>query len=290
MSELFKNLPDPNANQSDAQKLAEAAKPAVAPVAQTPTAPTPVAQPAAQSAAPAQVVASTPTPAVTQAPQNNQTNEGPTAEEEETPVQLDELAMLKKRADLMSIKYSNNIGIDALKAKISAKLNNEADTTDDNGTPINQQNNTVNQTVAAAAQANQTIQEEAPERKISLREYMQTTQMKLVRLRITNLDPKKKDLPGEIITVANEYLGTVRKFVPFGEVTDGGYHVPQCIYDVLKERTFVSIKTRKGPRGQTIVENQDAREFSLDILPPLTATELAQLATAQQAKGGLETN
>ena len=279
MSELFKNLPDPNANQSDAQKLAEAAKPATVSTAQTTAAPAPVAQPATQSAAPVQVTTPTPTPAVTK-----------DENEEEAPVQMDELSMLKKRADLMSIKYSNNIGIEALKAKITAKLNNEADTTDDDGAPVNQHNNTVNQTVAASAQANQALQEEAPERKISLREYMQTTQMKLVRLRITNLDPKKKDLPGEIITVANEYLGTVRKFVPFGEVTDGGYHVPQCIYDVLKERTFVSIKTRKGPRGETIVENQDAREFSLEVLPPLTAAELAQLATAQQAKGGLETN
>ena len=87
--------------------------------------------------------------------------------------------------------------------------------------------------------------------------------------------------------MANEYLGTVRKFVPFGEVTDNGYHIPQCLYDVLKERTFVNIKVRKGSKGEEIVEHQNAREFSLEVLPPLSADELAKLAASQSAAGGL---
>ena len=116
----------------------------------------------------------------------------------------------------------------------------------------------------------------------------QKEKMKLVRLRITNLDPKKKDLPGEILTVGNEYLGTVRKFVPFGEATDNGYHVPYCLYELMRDRKFLSIKTRKGPKGQTIVEQQMVREFALEILPPLTEAELARLSAAQLSAGGVE--
>jgi hypothetical protein len=110
--------------------------------------------------------------------------------------------------------------------------------------------------------------------------------MKLVRLRITNLDPKKKDLPGEIITVANRYLGTVRKYIPFGEVTDNGYHVPYCIYTELQSRQFLNIRTIKDQRtGTNRIETTLAREFALEILPPLTKEELDRLATSQIAAG-----
>ena len=108
--------------------------------------------------------------------------------------------------------------------------------------------------------------------------------MALVRVRITNLDPKKKDLPGEIITVANQYIGTVRKYVPFGEVTDNGYHVPQCIFKVLDSRRFLNIRTiRDAKSGRIRVETNYAKEFALEVLPQLTNEELNQLAANQAA-------
>ena len=206
-------------------------------------------------------------------------------DEEDGDKQPSELDLLKRRADMMNIGYSNNIGVDALKAKIAAAMEGQKPTSD-------------NSPQAEASQAEQaqngngdvnalTGTSTKPTKKLSLRQHLINEKMKLVRVRITNLDPKKKDLPGEIITVANEYLGTVRKFVPFGEVTDNGYHIPQCLYDVLKERTFVNIKVRKGSKGEEIVEHQNAREFSLEVLPPLSADELAKLAASQSAAGGL---
>ena len=208
-------------------------------------------------------------------------NEPADEEDDEADKQPSELEMLKRRADMMGVGYSNNIGLDALKAKIQAKMDGEKDEPKKETAPVAS-------TQTASTDVNAlTGNETKPAKKVSLRQHLQREKMKLVRVRITNLDPKKKDLPGEIITVANEYLGTVRKFVPFGEVTDNGYHIPQCIYDMLKERTFVSIKTRKGPKGEQIVEHQNAREFSLEVLPPLTADELAKLGAAQQAAGGL---
>src|SRR5690606_33228500 len=123
----------------------------------------------------------------------------------------------------------------------------------------------------------------------TLRQKLVRENMKLVRLRIVNMDPKKKDLPGEIITIANEYLGTVRKYVPFGEVTDNGYHVPYCIYKELKARKFLNIRTYKDRKNnnQVHVEQNWAPEFALEVLPPLTKDELARLATAQAASGSL---
>jgi len=107
----------------------------------------------------------------------------------------------------------------------------------------------------------------------------------LVRCRISNLDPKKADLPGEIITVGNSQIGVVRKFVPFGEQTDNGYHIPKIIYDFLKERRFLNITTHRGKgKGETIsVKQQWLPEFSLEVLPPLTKEELEELAQQQRA-------
>ena len=124
--------------------------------------------------------------------------------EAEQPTELD---VLKARAKMVGVTFSNNISVDTLREKIRAKLAGES--TDEAPQPT--------------VEVNALSPENTPTAKTpTLREYMASEQLKLVRLRITNLDPKKKDIPGEIITVANEYLGTVRKYVPFGEVTDSG--------------------------------------------------------------------
>lgn len=187
----------------------------------------------------------------------------------------DELTMLKSRAKLMGVTFSNNIGLDALKEKIE----------DHKQKTDNAQKQVASQTQQNEEKAERTV---AKGKKMNLRAYLQREKMKLVRLRITNLDPKKKDLPGEILTTGNEFLGTVRKFIPFGEATDNGYHVPYCLYELMRDRKFLSIKTRKGPKGQTIVEQQMVREFALEILPPLTDEERSRLAAAQLASGGVE--
>lgn len=188
---------------------------------------------------------------------------------------VDELTMLKSRAKMMGITFSNNIGLEALREKIRAKMEGEVALAGE---------------VQAPAQVN-ALDPDAPvsgvQKKVTLRKYIQEREMKLIRLRITNLDPKKKDLPGEIFTVANRFLGTVRKYVPYGEVTDEGYHVPHCIYKMLKRRQFLSIRTsnRPGRTHQVQVESRWVNEFALEVLPPLTKEELGRLANAQAAAG-----
>lgn len=180
-----------------------------------------------------------------------------------------ELEVLKQRATLMNIKFSNNISVEKLREKIEA-----AQVKDE---PV----------VEAAAVNPLGANQESGVKKMTLGQKIRAEQTRLIRVRIQNLDPKKKDLPGEIITVANEYMGTVRKFVPFGEVTDNGYHIPYCIYEFLKERKFINITTRKGKNGLPDIRATEAREFSIEVLPPLTEAELAQLAQAQIAAGSL---
>lgn len=194
--------------------------------------------------------------------QNGQSNETQVTE-------ADERKILMDRARLMGIQFSNNISTDKLRERIADKQEGRQSKDDEEQT----------------AQVNPL--ENAATKGRPLRKVIQEENMKLVRLRIQNLNPQKKDLPGEIITVANEYLGTVRKFVPFGEATENGYHVPYCIYKQMKNRRFLNLRTRKGRNNQIEVEQLWAKEFALEVLDPLTPEEIKKLANAQTASGSV---
>lgn len=194
------------------------------------------------------------------------------AQENQERQQVDELTLLKQRATTLGIPFSNNIGAETLKERIRAKLE---------GTPE------VKNTTEEGEAASEAAVSKKVKTKSEIRKEIVADAMKLVRLRITNLDPKKSKWPGEIITVANEYIGTVSKFVPFGEVTENGYHVPNVIYKKLKKRKFLDIRVikRKGMEDQII--QRWVPEFALEVLPQLTEAELKKLAAAQLASGSL---
>lgn len=185
--------------------------------------------------------------------------------------ELDEKTLLLSRCKQLGISVSNNSSIELLKSRIAEKL--EGSNKEDVAPPLLKD--------PADTPTDSTV---TP----TLRQYLQKKAMKLIRIRISCMDPKKRDIPGEVITVANEYMGTVRKYVPYGEATDEGYHVPMCIYNALKARKFNSIRTRtdKNNNNQIIVESSWVPEYAIEVLPPLTKEELRNLATAQAAAAG----
>lgn len=271
-----------------------------------------------------------------------------------------ELELLKQRARLLGVEFSNNIGLDTLRERVNAKIGEvngdagpaqatgsegdeslpeQVDTAGDGdqqdanfdddieeeeeqipATPPTQNAfDAAAQIAAAKVTAPPTtpisgafeikpvapIVDNTPDlagsakagsplapragRTPTLRQHLYNEQMKLVRVRIQNLDPKKADLNGEIITIANKHLGNVKMFVPYGEVTDDGWHIPYIIYKELARRKFLSIRTVKDPRTkQPVVKKGWAKEFAIDILPPLTQKELNSLATAQAAAGSID--
>lgn len=206
-----------------------------------------------------------------------------------------EMEMLKERADLLGVTYSNNIGIETLRKRVEdAMAGNPQDPEPESEQAAvpSMESLTADLTAQVAATtsvtakaSNPLVQDEASVqgKPISLRDHMRLTQMKLVRVRIQNLDPKKSNLPGEIFAVANEYLGDVKKYIPFGEVTDNGYHIPYCLYKMLKNRRFLNVRERKDRDGKIHVETSWVKEFALELLPDLSPEELKQLATAQIA-------
>ena len=189
-----------------------------------------------------------------------------------------ELEMLKQKAAMMGINFSNNIGLDSLKAKIKEK--------EDAVNAV--QTSLTKPATEEAASGNPLADPEHKGKTPTLRAYLLAEQTKLVRLRITNMDPKKSDLPGEILTVANEYIGTITKYVPFGEQTENGYHVPWCLYEMLRARQFLQIKVHKRPGGRLETKTQWVREFAIEVLPELTNKEIHQLATMQAARADVD--
>ena len=189
---------------------------------------------------------------------------------------VDELTFLKERAKVMGIPFSNNISLETLRKRVADKMEGKDEAPEVNALTGDPE--------IAQALATKPLNPKA--NAVALRKLMHAKQMRQVRVRVTNMDPKKKDLPGEIWTVANEYLGTVRKFVPYGEQTDDGFHIPYCLYRLLDSKRFLHIRDVKD--RTTGIVRQDkvwAKEFSLDVLPTLTQGELDRLAAAQAAAG-----
>jgi hypothetical protein len=107
----------------------------------------------------------------------------------------------------------------------------------------------------------------------------------LKRVQIQCMNPIKREWPGEIISVGSARHGTFKKYIPF----DGQpYHIPQIIYDVLKDRNCTFYRTEKDARGNQHRVAYQGKEFNVVDLPPLTKKELEQLREKQQmAKAGL---
>jgi len=106
---------------------------------------------------------------------------------------------------------------------------------------------------------------------------------RLLRVRIQNLNPQKKEWPGEIISVGSAKLGTFKKYIPFnGEP----YHIPQIIYDVLKEKECSVFYNATDDRARKTRKSRLIKEYTIAILPPLTKQELADLSRRQQMAAG----
>lgn len=178
---------------------------------------------------------------------------------------------LKARCQLLGIQTQGNQSNETLRALIRAKQEDMD---------------------ASARQANPAAFDEAVEtsegRTPSLREYLKSEALKLVRVRISCMNPQLAKLGSVIITTGNEYTGTVRKVVFFGEKTENGYHIPQIILNVLQRRKFQQIVEERGHQGHMVPRARWMKEFNIEILPSLTQKELNALKDRQLATNAID--
>ena len=178
--------------------------------------------------------------------------------------QLDELTLLKQRAQTLGIKFHPSIGLESLRSKVSAALTGED-----------------------AEEAAEEPVPEAPaaESRIQMRNRLRKEASALVRVRVTCMNPNKKEWKGEIFTVSNSIVGTFRKYVQFN--TEEGWHVPQIILNMIKARQFQTFYTIKNERGVAVRKGKLVPEFAVEVLPPLTEKELLELSRRQALAGGV---
>lgn len=162
---------------------------------------------------------------------------------------MTELETLKAQATEMGIQFHANIGVEALKARIAAR------------------------------------KAEAPAEPLSendLIRKMREEALKLVRVIVTPMDVLKKDYPGEILSVSNSVLGTVKKLVLFNEP----YHLPQILVDELREKKCQVFTSRKD-NNNLIREAKLINAYGIQVLPPLTEQELEDLRKSQLARSSV---
>ena len=178
--------------------------------------------------------------------------------------QLDELTLLKQRAQTLGIKFHPSIGLESLRSKVSAALTGED-----------------------AEEAAEEPVPEAPaaESRIQMRNRLRKEASALVRVRVTCMNPNKKEWKGEIFTASNSIVGTFRKYVQF--YTEEGWHVPQIILNMIKARQFQTFYTIKNERGVAVRKGKLVPEFAVEVLPPLTEKELLELSRRQALAGGV---
>lgn len=178
---------------------------------------------------------------------------------------VDHLALIKQKADTVGVAYTAEDTVDSIRAKINAKLNDE---------PKPKENSD-----GAASGSS------APKTKQELRQEAILDATRLIRVRITNMDPRKADLPGEFFTVSNGVVGTIQRFIPYSEQEDG-WHVENMLLEMLKEKQFYQLRPRKGPNGTVLPDGRWVKEFAIELLEPLTQEELRVLANKQAAAAG----
>lgn len=168
------------------------------------------------------------------------------SEEMNESVEYDELSMLKERAKQLGISFSPNIGLAALKEKVNAVLEPDADAPQDMSDP-------------------------------AVRAAKRKAGMMLRRCTIIPTDPLQLNLPGEIQQVANDIF-TIRRVVQYNRVT----HIEQALYDQLKGKQRNHYYEVKDDKGQTMKAVRDVAAFNIIDEQPLTPEELESLARKQR--------
>ena len=166
-----------------------------------------------------------------------------------------ELENLKSRAEKLGVKFHPSISAEKLREKIKAA-----------------------QTEGEAGEVEPKA-EDTTENPSLKKLRLKREALKLVRVRITCMNPAKKEWEGEIISVGNSVVGTVKKYIPFN--ADEGWHVPKMLFDYLNEKQCQVFFTFKDSRGNNIRKGKLIKEFAIDVLPPLTPAELQEMARRQ---------
>jgi hypothetical protein len=191
------------------------------------------------------------------------------------------LKEVRQRADALGVKYHHRANADTIEAIVTARI-----------LELEGQDNP--DEYAAETRLNDITVAKPPEYEppMAESEFMKLRREQdfrlagaLVRVRVQNMNPQKKEWRGEFISVGSAKLGTYKKFIPF---TSEPYHVPRIIYQELKDKKCSSFSNHTDDKGRVIRKSKQIPEYVIETLPQLTPEELAELTRKQAMRQGKE--
>lgn len=203
-------------------------------------------------------------------------------ENEPQELQQDELQVLKSRADTMGISYHPSIGVDKLRAKVESALGSDED--QNSGSAAEVETTTTTKTVVEKAETSASRGKNETESQFKRRKRDEANE--LIRIRLTCMDPNKREHEGVIVSAGNSVVGTYKKFVPFN--ADEGWHVPRIIYNQLVQKQCQVFVAKRDRKGNTKKESKLIKAYSIEVLPPLTEDELKELGQRQAMAHSVE--
>jgi hypothetical protein len=187
------------------------------------------------------------------------------------------LKALKEIADKYEVEYAKNTGFDRLYKKTSKHLESI-------GIEVDLDLLLQESIQKVEAEVEEQMKEEEKEANEKTLAEKKKEMNKLIRCIITNMDPNMKDWRGEIFTVGNAKLGSIKKYVPFGVE----WHIPEIILNALRQKKYMFHQVKKDAMGNTKKTVKLMPKYGIQILPPLTEKEIKELARNQKAREGLE--
>lgn len=169
-----------------------------------------------------------------------------------TEVTKADLDALKKEADELGLDYHPTIGAEKLAKKLEEF---KADAAEESPEPV--------------------------QPKLSIGEIKRKASEK-VRIRITCMNPAKKEWESDIFCTGNAKIGTFREVVPF----DTEWHVSRIVFNMIKNRKYQTFVKEKSKNGVTVKRGKLLNEYAVEELPPLTEAELKDLAQRQAMANG----
>jgi len=114
---------------------------------------------------------------------------------------------------------------------------------------------------------------------------LRKSQTKLIRVIVHCNNDNKSEMKGDFFTASNKIVGDYKKFVPFDN--EEGFHIPQILLDTMRDKQCLKFRSQKNADGVEIKAPYLAKEYTIEVLPPLTQKELDKLAAAQKARGSI---
>lgn len=235
----------------------------------------------------------------------------------EAQTEIDEIAALKARAEKLQLTIDGRWGVEKLREVVNAAVTGEKTAPVQTAAPapqtapatapaqepavkavdvapavapvapvegeINSPVQVTKMPSLADAMLTQAPVDAGPETEGQKKNRLRREAMALVRVRVSCMDPQKKNLKGELICVSNRNFGTVQRFIPFNRE----WHIEKVLYDVLAEKEYMVFDREKtGRAGIEVVTPRNVPAFNIQVLPPLTKAELKDLAQRQAMADG----